>query len=258
MSHRVQPSVASSTFAYSSFDPPSGSTTCSPLDDLSGGGFVHDDYSYGYDHHGRAGGATGGEGGGGGYDYEQFGESPRIGPDPSLRSVDHAGSTSGRRATRNDSIFSFASLDASRTPRADNVHAAGDGDGAGGAFQGEEYTNHAFAQPRRDDRGGRRNKRYGLSDQDTSLVSEHSSASHAYDSDSDSDDDDDLREDLRVFDGRDSVATLNSRRQQDGASQEGRRHRFERLTRQELSWMGVSTALVVTLTTGAVVLAFVG
>ncbi|GAA6015861.1 hypothetical protein JCM11491_007212 [Sporobolomyces phaffii] len=159
---------------------------------------------------------------------------------------------------RNDSIFSISSSLAARStahpPSTRRASTGRDDDVVeGGAFQGEEYRHDPFATTTT---GGRRNKRYGLSDTDTYDTSGQYS--------SDDDDDDDLS-DLEVFNARDSLTSASPPRagpptsttpKLGGAS---RRHaRFEALTNQELAWMGISAACVVGLTTGAVVVAFIG
>jgi hypothetical protein len=233
MSHRAQqPSTASSSFHYSSFDP-SSSSTPPRLSDYS---------TYSYDH------------GGSGYEYEDFTthDSPAI--DRAEGGGGESGETKGKPSRRNDSIFSFTSLGVGGDIR-EGTHvgieaAAGGGAGEGGAFEGEEYRNNPFETDR-----GRRKKRYGLSDSDTIAHGE---------GDYSTDDDD---SDLEVFDLQNSLplsapsrsASTTTTKAGGGGGGLGRRHtRFERLTAQELGWMGISALCVVGLTAGAVVVAIVG
>jgi len=239
MSHRHQPSTASSSFAYSSFDPSSSNSPSIPQ---------LNDYAYSYDHHS----ASGGGGIGGDYDYDQF-ESPAITQGELGRggnNLDYAGDQT-RRTKRNDSIFSISSL--SNQTRSATGGGGREGDQAA-AFQGEEYRNDPF-NTSIGSTGGRRSKRYGLSEEDSTTFEQDSTSS------------DEDEEDLEVFNLDDSSShavsrpiamnTLSTSSPKLGDG--GKRHtRFEALTMQELSWMGVSALLTVTLLTGAVVVAVSG
>ncbi|GAA5909498.1 uncharacterized protein JCM6883_003965 [Sporobolomyces salmoneus] len=247
MSHRAQPSTASSSFAYSSFDPSSSSSSSPhvPPPQLN-------DYSYGYD---QPSSHSGGRGGG--YEYDQFDSSPVL-PHSEVEAPPLG------RGKRNDSIFSFTSI-------ANNKQRTGETgeEGGGGAFEGDEYRNHSFfsssPNPNSGDKStssGRRNKRYGLSVEDTTTTAEE------YELDSEGSEGD--SDDLEVFDSvnpsldrHDPITStgpiLSASKGVTGGGGAGRRNsRFERLTSQELGWMGLSAVLVTGLMTGAVVVAIVG
>ncbi|GAA5994482.1 hypothetical protein JCM5350_004161 [Sporobolomyces pararoseus] len=246
MAHRAQqPSTASSTlFVYSSFDP---STSSHDLQDESPRMINNDEYSshsqsqsYAYDDRS----ARGLQGYGYDYDLEELSPPRREFLGDNNNQHQHERST-----TRKDSIFSFTSNNRDLS----GIHSGRDGGGET-AFQGEEYRNDPFSTISNniDRQAGRKKKRYGLSEEE--------STSFAEEEEDDSTEEDD---DLEVYNnnsqihhssigggGNSSSPTLGNINR--------RRNRFEKLTIQELSWMGISTVLTLSLLSLAVVVTVVG
>lgn len=265
MSHRAQqPSTASSSFAYSSFDPSATASTSShsvprqPDEYLS---YSYSDYrspSEGLDYH---------------YDYDRDREadsdSPRHEPltgNETSTQPDRPSSPRRTPSKRSDSIFSLTSLGPARsTKKLDRQESRGSREPEGqGAFQGAEYTTHdpfSLDLTHRTDERRTRRKRYGLTEEETTSLGVGEP-----ESDTDSEDfelfnfdrpnDDEDPDHERSLQSPHSI--VGSPRVGGGKGFGAKRNRFEALTAQELTWMAVSAVLTVGLMTGAVVVAIVG
>ncbi|GAA5953731.1 hypothetical protein JCM3765_006952 [Sporobolomyces pararoseus] len=253
MTHKAQqPSTASSSmFAYSSFDPDPSSSSSS----TSPPRMTMNDYSssssYAYDHHSATDGVVQGYD----YDLEEF-ESPRLRGDRDQQERRDS-SSALNRTRRNDSIFSFTT-----TRNQKNIQQEEEL-GGGEAFQGEEYRNDPFRNSNSISSRGKKPKRYGLSQEESSNLFENAAVrdQDGFSSNSGDEDEEDEEEDLEVY-GINTTSTaiesISPKLSGSGGVGGGKRNRFEALTIQELSWMGISAVLTTGLLVGAVVVTVIG